>query len=197
MKVQTNPAAFLNNFVWILFFINQVRRYHRVCYFPQHLIFEHKSVILCMKSGNIRKYVTGLYTFFWYFFSFHLFIYLTELALPLSSCGDCGLLSSCAPQASHCSGFPCCGSWTLHRRLSHLAHGVRYQGMWDLPGPGIKPVSPALAGGLPATGPPEKSQTNLSPGLEPGGLFLFSFRNLSPLSWCPIILGPWLQCLNV
>ena len=44
---------------------------------------------------------------------------------------------------------------------------------------------PSLVGGLPATGPPEKSQTNLSPGLEPGGLFLFSFRNLSPLSCCP------------
>ena len=34
---------------------------------------------------------------------------------------------------------------------------------------------PSLAGGLAATGPPEKSQTNLSPGLEPGGLFLFLF----------------------
>ena len=29
--------------------------------------------------------------------------------------------------------------------------------MWDLPGPGIEPVSPAQAGGLPTTGPPEKS----------------------------------------
>ena len=30
--------------------------------------------------------------------------------------------------------------------------------MWDLPGPGIEPVSPALAGGLLTTGPPEKSE---------------------------------------
>ena len=29
--------------------------------------------------------------------------------------------------------------------------------MWDLPGPGIKPVSPALAGEFSATGPPGKS----------------------------------------
>jgi len=28
---------------------------------------------------------------------------------------------------------------------------------WDLPGPGIKPVSPALQGGLLTTGPPGKS----------------------------------------
>ena len=28
--------------------------------------------------------------------------------------------------------------------------------MWDPPGPGLKPVSPALAGGLPTTAPPGK-----------------------------------------
>ena len=28
--------------------------------------------------------------------------------------------------------------------------------MWDLPGPGLTPVSPALAGGLPTTAPPGK-----------------------------------------
>ena len=29
--------------------------------------------------------------------------------------------------------------------------------MWDLPGPGLEPVSPALAGGFLTTAPPEKS----------------------------------------
>ena len=29
--------------------------------------------------------------------------------------------------------------------------------MWDLPGPGIEPLSPALAGGFLTTGPPGKS----------------------------------------
>ena len=29
--------------------------------------------------------------------------------------------------------------------------------MWDLPGPGIEPMSPALAGGFSATAPPGKS----------------------------------------
>ena len=41
------------------------------------------------------------------------------------------------------------------RRFSSC--GTRAQllcGMWDLPGPGIKPMSPALAGGLPTTAPP-------------------------------------------
>ena len=29
--------------------------------------------------------------------------------------------------------------------------------MWDLPGPGLEPVSPALAGGFLTTAPPEES----------------------------------------
>ena len=35
--------------------------------------------------------------------------------------------------------------------------------MWDLPGPGIKPLSPALADGFLTTGPPEKSSPFLFP----------------------------------
>ena len=34
--------------------------------------------------------------------------------------------------------------------------------MWDLPGPGLEPVSPALAGGFLTTAPPGKSQNVLS-----------------------------------
>ena len=43
------------------------------------------------------------------------------------------------------------------RRLSSCgsrAHLLR--GMWDLPGPGLEPVSPALAGRFPTTAPPGK-----------------------------------------
>ena len=44
----------------------------------------------------------------------------------------------------------------LEPRLSscsvQLAHSL-----WDLPGPGIEPVSPALAGGFLTSGPPGKS----------------------------------------
>ena len=43
-------------------------------------------------------------------------------------------------------GFRSCGAW------AELPHGMR-----DLPGAGIKPVSPALPGGFLTTGPPGKS----------------------------------------
>ena len=65
-----------------------------------------------------------------------------------SSCRERGLLFSCYMRASHCSGFSfcrvralglmgfsCCGTPAL------LPHS-----MWDLPRPGIEPMSPALAG---------------------------------------------------
>ena len=51
-----------------------------------------------------------------------------------------------------------CGSQALELRLSSC--GTRAQllrGMWDLPGPGSEPVSPALAGRFLATAPPGKS----------------------------------------
>ena len=82
-------------------------------------------------------------------------------------------------QASHCGGFSCCGapalgtwasvvvahrlsscgSWALDRRLSSYgARALLLRGMWDLPGPGLEPVSPALAGGFLTTAPPGKSK---------------------------------------
>ena len=43
-----------------------------------------------------------------------------------------------------------------HRLSSCGSRAQPLRGMWDLPGPGHKPVSPALAGGFPTTAPPGK-----------------------------------------
>ena len=70
-------------------------------------------------------------------------------------------------QASHCCGFACCGARTLGawasvvaaRGLSSCdAQAELLCDMWDLPRPGIKPVSPALAGRFLTTAPSERSQ---------------------------------------
>ena len=66
----------------------------------------------------------------------------------LSSCGMRSLerrLSSCGSRALECR-LSSCGAWAW------LLHS-----MWDLPGPGLEPVSPALAGGFLTTAPPGKS----------------------------------------
>ena len=56
------------------------------------------------------------------------------------------------------AGFSSCGAWTLEHRLSTcVARAKLLYGMWDLPGPGLEPVSPALAGGFLTTAPPGKS----------------------------------------
>ena len=63
-------------------------------------------------------------------------------------------------------GFSCCRARALGRQASVVAAcqlrscGTQPQlpcSMWDLPRPGIEPMSPALAGRLPTTGLPGKS----------------------------------------
>ena len=58
---------------------------------------------------------------------------------------------------SRCTGFSSCGTWALEHGLSSCgARAQLLRGMWDLPGPGLEPVSPALAGGFLTTAPPGK-----------------------------------------
>ena len=100
------------------------------------------------------------------FLYIYLFIYLAALDLR------------CGVRASPCSGFSCCGARALGLWASVVAaHGLSscgsralelrlsscgawaylLRGMWDLPGPGIEPMSPALAGGFLTPLPPGKS----------------------------------------
>ena len=63
-----------------------------------------------------------------------------------------------AENGSRRAGCSSCGTRALECRLSSC--GTQAQllcVMWDLPRPGIKPVSPALAGGFLTTAPPSKS----------------------------------------
>ena len=93
--------------------------------------------------------------------------------------GRAGATLHCSARASHRGGFSCCRAWALGawasvavaRGLSSCglralecrlsSCGARAQllrGMWDLPGPGLEPTSPALADGFLTTAPPGKSR---------------------------------------
>ena len=53
--------------------------------------------------------------------------------------------------------------WSPGSRCTGFSTGTQAylpRGMWDLPGSGIKPMFPALAGGFLITGPPGKSQSD-------------------------------------
>ena len=79
-----------------------------------------------------------------------------------SSGGELGLLlSSCGTQASHCGRFLCFGSGALeHGFISRGTQASLPHGMWNLPGHGIKHVSPVLADRFLTTGPPGKSYSS-------------------------------------
>ena len=83
--------------------------------------------------------------------------------MVLRCCAGATLL--CGVRASHCGGFYCCGARALGTRSSVVvANGLSscsawaylLCGMWDLPGPGLEPMSPALAGRFLTSAPPGK-----------------------------------------
>ena len=76
-----------------------------------------------------------------------------------SCCGARALGAWASVVVAH--GLSSCGSWALECRLGSCgARAYLLHGTWDLPGPGIEPVSPALAGGFLTTAPPGKSLSN-------------------------------------
>ena len=99
--------------------------------------------------GQVKIHLFLLTQIFIYFF---IYLFLAALGLrccvwAFSSCGEPGLLSSCGA-----------GAQLL---LS----------MWDLPGPGLEPMSPSLAGRFSTTAPPGKSLIyflSLLPSAVPG-----------------------------
>ena len=106
-----------------------------------------------------------------------------------------GATLPCSAQAAHCGGSSCCGaqapdtwasvvasaglsscgSWALSTQaLVVVVHGLwLICGMCDLPGPGIEPLSPALAGRFLFT-------EQASPSLG-----YLNYEHLSLLSGCP------------
>ena len=87
-----------------------------------------------------------------------------------SHCGKWRLLFTYGMKPSHCCGF----SWCRARALQHMdfsscgsraleprhsscsTWALLLHNMWDLPGPGVEPLSPTLAGRFFTTEPPGK-----------------------------------------
>ena len=84
-----------------------------------------------------------------------LFVAVRRLLTAVSCCGARALGTRTSVVVAR--GLSSCGLRALECRLSSC--GVRaylLRGMWDLPGPGLEPLSPALAGGFLTTAPPGK-----------------------------------------
>ena len=79
-------------------------------------------------------------------------------ALAFSSCGEQGLIAFHQLLIAVVS----CGVWTLEHGLSSCVQALLLRGMWNLPGPRIKPMSPTLAGRFLTTGLPGLFQNPFS-----------------------------------
>ena len=94
-----------------------------------------------------------------FFKKINLFIYLFLAVLGLrfcarafSSCGERGPLFIAV-----CRPLTVTASLVAERRLSSCGSWAQlFRGMWNLPRPGLEPVSPALAGRFSTTAPPGK-----------------------------------------
>ena len=116
----------------------------------------------------------------------HLFIYLFLAVLglrfcarALSSCGKWGPLFITVRGPLTIAASLVAEHRLQTRRLSSC--GSRAQllhGMWDLPGPGLEPVSPALAGRLSTTAPPGKPSSCVLKGLVYPSCYFFFFQYL-------------------
>ena len=127
-------------------------------------------------------------TYYYYFFKFHFiyFIYgcvgsslLCEGFLQLWQAGATLHRSA---RASHYRGLSCCGAQAPDAHVQQLwLTGPLLCGTWDLPRPGLEPVSPALAGRFSTTAPPGK----------PHIIYFNSFLQACGLSSCGL---PALEC---
>ena len=95
------------------------------------------------------------------FFFINLFIYFLAVlglrfcAWASSSCGERGPLFITVR-----GPLTIAASLVAEHRLSNCGSRAQLlRGMWDFPGPGLEPVSPALAGGFLTTAPPGKPQS--------------------------------------
>ena len=113
---------------------------------------------LTIYSG--RKVPEVLYAFFLFVFLFFLAVLgLRFCARAFSSCGKRGPLFIAVRGPLTVAASLVAEHSLQTRRLRLSSCGSRAQslrGMWDLPRPGLEPVSPALAGRFSTTAPPRK-----------------------------------------
>ena len=128
------------------------------------------------QAGGIPSYSLEVWPFISFFFFFNKFIYLFLAMLgfrfcarAFSSCGKQGPLfiavrgpltvAASLVAASLVAASLVAEHRLQTRRLSNCGSRAQpLRSMWDLPRPGLEPVSPALAGRFSTTAPPGKPQ---------------------------------------
>ena len=119
--------------------VNQLWIFIHICIFNKFILFIFGCIGSLLLRGLSLVAVSGDYSLLWYVvFSWRWLLFVVEHGLQARRLQQMWLVGSRA-QVSSC--------------------GARAQlicGMWDLPGPGLEPVYPALAGRFLTTVPPGK-----------------------------------------
>ena len=148
--------------------------------YKKHFLWAKHFSMCFMAINSFNSYNTCMKQVLLFFF-INLFIFgcvgSSLLHVGFLQLWRAGATLRCGVWASHGSGFSCCraralvawasvvvacglsncGSQALERRLSSCGTWAQLlRCMWDLPGPGLEPVSPALAGGFLTTALPRK-----------------------------------------
>ena len=127
------------------------------------------SITYCDTVSFLTPLLVGLSHFFFLINLFYLFIF-GCVGVFVAACRLSLVAASGGYSSLWCVGFSLWWLLLLQSMGSRaqasvvVAHGLSscgaraqlLRGIWDLPGPGLKPVSPALAGGFLTTAPPGK-----------------------------------------
>ena len=118
-----------------------------------------RNFTICMETKMTLNSQSNL------FFFFNLFLVVLGLrfcARAFSSCSKQGPLFIAVHRPLTIMASLVAEHRLQMRRLSSCGSRAQLlRGMWDLPRPGLEPVSPALVGGFSTTAPPGKPQSNL------------------------------------
>ena len=127
-----------------------------------HLFLRISQFLFLYLSLLYFKFLKNFYLFWlcWVLLMRGLFLQLQQVGLSTCSvrASHCNSFSCCRAQAVEYAGFGSCSSQALEHRLNTCGSWADLLlSMWDLPRPGIEPVSPALAGRSFITEPPGKT----------------------------------------
>ena len=129
-------------------------------------MFKSWSSLTVWNFGQVNLLLWTCFSFFFKFFIYYLFLAVLGLrfcARAFSSCGKWGPLFIAVRGPLTVVASLVVEHRLQTRRLSRCGSRAQLlRGMWDLPRPGLEPVSPALAGGFSTTVPPGKPWTCFS-----------------------------------
>ena len=133
-----------------------------------------RGIVLWTWAHHVNFLIHSFLSFFFLINLFYFFIFgcfgSSLLCTGYLQLRRVGATLRCSARASHCGGFSCCKARAPGTRASVVVAcglsscGSRAQllrGMWALPGPGLEPMFPALAGGFLTPVPPGKPHSFL------------------------------------